>query len=93
MTKHTRKRNQKGGFELSSVVDPVKNTSINAINSAENGLTNVSNFFGNAWASTKNKWNNLFSTSSSTSYVGGKRNTRKRGKTRHSRRRRRHHSH
>ena len=90
MTKHrriknkTRKRTQKGGFELSSVVDPIKNTSISAVNAAENGLTKASDFFGNAWSSTKNAWSNFFSTNtSSTSYIGGKRRRRRK----HSKRR------
>ena len=84
MTKHrriknkTRKRNQKGGFELSTVVDPIKNTSISAVNAAENGLTKATDFFGNAWSSTKNAWSNFFSTNtSSTSYIGGKRRRRR----------------
>ena len=92
MTKHrrinikTRKRTQKGGFELSNIVDPIKNTSISAVNAAENGLTKASDFFGNAWSSTKNAWSNFFSTNtSSTSYIGGKRRRRRK----HSHRRKR----
>ena len=84
MTKHrrinikTRKRTQKGGFELSNIVDPIKNTSISVVNAAENGLTNATGFFENAWSSTKNAFSNFFSTNtSSTSYTGGKRRRRR----------------
>ncbi len=85
MTKHRRTRNrnknrrrrrtQKGGFG-ESIVEPIKNTSINVINATENGLTKVTDFFGNTWASTKNALSNLFSTN--TSYIGGKRTRRRR---------------
>ena len=84
MTKHrrinnkTRKKTQKGGFELSTIVEPIKNTSISVVNATENGLTKVNDFFGNAWSSTKNAWSNFFSTNtSSTSYTGGKRRRRR----------------
>ena len=91
MTKHrrinikTRKRTQKGGFELSNIVEPIKNTSISVVNAAENGLTNASVFFENAWSSTKNAWsstknafsNFFYTNTSSTSYTGGKRRRRR----------------
>jgi hypothetical protein len=74
----TKRRIQKGGFELSTIVDPIKNTSISAANATENGLTKVTDFFGNTWSSTKKAWSNLFSTNTnSTSYIGGKRRRRR----------------
>jgi len=76
--RRTKRRIQKGGFELSTIVDPIKNTSISAANATENGLTKVTDFFGNTWSSTKKAWSNLFCTNtSSTSYIGGKRRRRK----------------
>ena len=86
MTKHrrtrnknrrTRRRTQKGGFG-ESIVEPIKNTSINVINATENGLTKVTDFLGNTWASTKNTLSNLFSTNTSYISYGGKRTRRRR---------------
>jgi hypothetical protein len=86
MTKHrrtrnknrrTRRRTQKGGFG-ESIVEPIKNTSINVINATENGLTKVTDFLGNTWASTKNALSNLFSTNTSAISYGGKRTRRRR---------------
>ena len=71
----TRRRTQKGGFG-ESIIEPVKNTSISVINATENGLTKVTDFLGNTWSSTKNAWNNLFSTN--TSYIGGNRRRKRR---------------
>jgi hypothetical protein len=85
MTKHrrtrnknrrTRRRTQKGGFG-ESIVEPIKNTSINVINATENGLTKVTDFLGNTWASTKNALSNLFSTNTSYISYGGKRTRRR----------------
>ena len=69
----TRRRNQKGGFG-ESIIEPVKNTSKSVINSAENGLTKITDVIGNAATSIKN----YFSNTSSTNYAGGKRRRRRR---------------
>ena len=69
----TRRRTQKGGFG-ESIIEPVKNTSKSVINSAEIGLTKITDVIGNAATSIKN----YFSNTSSTNYVGGKRRRRRR---------------
>ena len=80
MTKtRTRRRTQKGGFG-ESIIEPVKNTSKSVINSAENGLTKITDVIGNAANSIKDYFSKTSSTSStsSTNYVGGKRRRRRR---------------
>ncbi len=63
----TRRRTQKGGFG-ESIIEPVKNTSKNVINAAENGLGKVTNVIGN----TANSIKQYFA-----SFVGGKRRKRR----------------